>query len=432
MSQQHLADRRSRPQNTLLSGVRIADFCWVGVGALATRLLADFGAEVIKIEDGKRLDLTRRMPIYNKQKASAAGLERPDLDANASGMFTNYNRNKLGVTIDMRTKKGQALAEQLIAKSNVVTENFAPGVMERWGLTYERIRELCPDVIYARMSGFGHSGPYEGFRSYGPVVQAVSGLSYISGLPGMPPSGWGLSYMDNQAAYYNSNALLTAIYHRMLTGEGCEIDVSAVEAGVTLVGPLMLDVSVNGYTTDSGDFPTGNRLPYENAAPHGVYPAQGEDLWIAIAVFNDEEWQALLTVMGNPGWASEKQFSSQQARYENQDALDEYMSAWTKDFDRHDLMHKLQKAGVRAAAVQCPEDLIDKDPQLRAREVHFKMDHPVVGEAIYEGAPITSSRQLKANWRSGPLLGEDNEYVFKDILGLSEDEIGELKEEGVI
>ncbi len=217
----------------------------MGVGSVATRLLADFGAEVIKIEDRTRIDTPRKLPLYKDEGARNFGEEVVGADPDKGGLFNNYCRNKLGVTINMRSAEGRQLAERLIAASSVVTENFAPGVMERWGLTYERLRELRPDVVYARMSGYGHSGPHAAYRSYGPVVQAVSGLSFISGLPGREPSGWGLSHMDNQAAFYNSAAILMAIRHRMLTGEGTEIDVSAIETGISLLGPVMLEVTVN-------------------------------------------------------------------------------------------------------------------------------------------------------------------------------------------
>jgi crotonobetainyl-CoA:carnitine CoA-transferase CaiB-like acyl-CoA transferase len=314
----------------------------------------------------------------------------------------------------------------------VVTENFAPGVMERWGLTYDRLRELSPSVIYARMSGFGHTGPHAEYKSYGPVVQAVSGLSYISGLPGEEPSGWGLSYMDNEAAFFNASALLTAIYHRNLTGEGAEIDVSAVEAGINLLGPILLDVAVNGRSTREGDFPTGNRLEHPNAAPHGVYPCAGEDRWIAIAVFDEAEWQGLLSVMGRPAWASEARFATQDARFANQDALDALVAEWTRDKDRHQLMHALQAAGVAAGAVQTAEDTNDHDPQIAGRGLFFDLDHPVIGEARFEGTPIQFSRTVQENWRSAPLLGEDNAHVFGGILGVSEDEFEELVAEGAI
>ncbi|QUD90373.1 CaiB/BaiF CoA transferase family protein [Phenylobacterium montanum] len=424
------ASRRPGARRGPLAGVRVADFCWMGVGACATRLLADFGAEVIRIEDRNRLDMPRRLPIY-KGEARTYGEEDANPDPNKGGLFNNYNRNKLGVTINMRSPKGRALADRLIAASSVVTENFAPGVMERWGLTYERLNQISPDVIYARMSGFGHSGPHAEYRSYGPVVQAVCGLSHISGLPGEEPSGWGLSYMDNEAAFFNASALLTAIYHRGLTGQGAEIDVAAVEAGINLLGPVLLEVSVNGRSTRGGDYPTGNRLEHPNAAPHGVYPCEGQDRWIAIAVFNDAEWAALAAEIG-ADWTADPRFASQAARFANQDALDAHMADWTKGQDRYGLMRRLQAAGVAAGAVQTAEDTNDHDPQIAGRGLFFEMDHPVIGEARFEGTPIRFRETLQENWRSGPLLGEDNAYVFKELLGVAEDEYQDLVMEGAL
>jgi crotonobetainyl-CoA:carnitine CoA-transferase CaiB-like acyl-CoA transferase len=425
-------DRTPRPRLGPLAGIRVADFCWMGVGSVATRLLADYGAEVIKIEDRIRIDTPRRLPIYKGEPARNFGEEIIDADPNRGGLFNNYCRNKLGVTINMRSPKGRELAERLIAKSSVVSENFAPGVMERWGLTYERLAEVSPNVIYARMSGYGHSGPHAEYRSYGPVVQAVSGLSYISGLAGREPSGWGLSYMDNQAAYYNSAALLLAIYRRNITGEGTSIDVSAIEAGINLVGPVLLDVTVNGRSTRRPDFPTGNRLEWPDAAPHGVYPVSGEDRWVAIAVFDDCQWAGLVTALDHPSWADDARFATQSARFANQDALDEQMSAWTRDRGDYEVMDLLQRHGVPAGVVQNAQDLDERDPQIAHRGVFFELDHPVIGRAKFEGNPMQFSETVVDNWRSGPLLGEDNGYVFKEIVGIGDDEFMELSEEGVI
>jgi crotonobetainyl-CoA:carnitine CoA-transferase CaiB-like acyl-CoA transferase len=412
--------------------VRVADFCWMGVGSVATRLLADFGAQVIKIEDRIRIDTPRRLPIYKGEPARNFGEEVLDADPNKGGLFNNYSRNKLGVTINLRTPAGRELAERLIGRSDVVSENFAPGVMERWGFTYDRLAELSPNVIYARMSGYGHSGPHAEYRSYGPVVQAVSGLSYISGLPGREPSGWGLSYMDNQAAFYNSAALLMALYRRNLTGAGTEIDVSAIEAGINLVGPILLDVSVNGRSAVRPDYPTGNRLEWPNAAPHGVYPASGDDRWIAIAVFDDAQWAGLVRALGGPDWAGDERLATQEGRHANQDLLDEHLSAWTRQRDRHEVADLLQAEGVPAGAVQNAEDLNETDPQIAHRGVFFEMDHPVIGPARFEGNPFTFSRIAPDNWRSAPLLGEDNAYVFKEIVGVDDDEYDRLAAEGVI
>jgi crotonobetainyl-CoA:carnitine CoA-transferase CaiB-like acyl-CoA transferase len=404
----------------------------MGVGSVATRLLADFGADVIKIEDRIRIDTPRRLPIYKGEPARNFGEEVIDADPNRGGLFNNYCRNKLGVTINMRTEQGRVLAERLIAECSVVSENFAPGVMERWGLTYERLQELSPGVVYARMSGYGHSGPHAGYRSYGPVVQAVSGLSYISGLPGREPSGWGLSYMDNQAAYYNSAALLLAIYKRNLTGQGTEIDVSAIEVGANLVGPILLDVTVNGHTTRRPDFPSGNRVEWPNAAPHGVYPSSGEDRWVAITVFNDAQWRGLVQAMGRPAWTDDPRLETQDGRFANQDLLDGQVAAWTRGRDAYEVMQALQAEGVPSGAVQNAEDLNERDPQAADRGVFFEMDHPVIGPARFEGTPIHFSSMGQDNWRSAPLLGEDNEYVFKQFVGVSDSEYDELQAEAVI
>jgi crotonobetainyl-CoA:carnitine CoA-transferase CaiB-like acyl-CoA transferase len=420
-------DRRSG----LLSGIRVADFCWMGVGSVATRMLADFGAEVIKIEDRTRLDMPRRLPIY-KDDLRSYGEEDPNPDPNKGGLFNNYCRNKLGVTINMRTPEGKELCERLIASSSVVTENFAPGVMERWGLTYDTVKEIRPDVIMARMSGYGHDGPHSGHKSYGPVIQAVCGLSFNSGLPGREPSGWGLSYMDNQAAYYNSAALLLAIYHRMLTGEGGEIDVSAVEVGINLLGPDLLDTIVNKRASRRADFPRGNRLEFEGAAPHGVYPASGDDEWVAIAVFDDRAWESLVEVIGHPGWTADADLATVAGRVARQDDLDAHLAQWTKNFDKHDLMHRLQAAGVPAGAVQNSRDLAEVDAQIAHRGTFFELDHPVIGPALFEGNPMTFSRTPQDNWRSAPLLGEDNDYVFGELLGLSADERADLSDRGAI
>ena len=404
----------------------------MGVGSVATRLLADFGAEVIKIEDRTRIDTPRKLPIYKGEARATTARRSSTPTRTRAGCSTTTAATSSASRSTCASPGAARLAERLIAASSVVTENFAPGVMERWGLTYERLRELRPDVIYARMSGYGHSGPHAAYRSYGPVVQAVSGLSFISGLPGREPSGWGLSYMDNQAAYYNSAALLMAIRHRMLTGEGTEIDVSAVETGIGLLGPVLLDVTVNGRATRGPNYPTGNRLEHPRAAPHGVYPARGEDRWVAIAVFGDEEWSRFADAIGRPAWTADERFASQQSRFANQDALDDAVAAWTAERDRYEVTKLLQDAGVRAGAVQNAEDLNENDPQLAHRGTFFEMDHPVIGAARFEGVPIQFSRIAADNWRSAPLLGEDNDYVFRELLGVGDEEFAELAATGVI
>ncbi|RZL23187.1 MAG: CoA transferase [Rhodococcus sp. (in: high G+C Gram-positive bacteria)] len=423
--------RRPRPRTGPLAGVKIADFCWMGVGAVATRLLADFGADVIKIENHKRLDTPRRLPIY-KGEVRSYGDEDPNPDPNKGGLFNNYSRNKLGITVDMSDPRGRDLVLDLIDHCGIVTENFAPGVMERWNLTYPALRAIRDDVIFARMSGYGHSGPQAHYRSYGPVVQAVSGLSFNSGLPGREPSGWGLSYMDNQAAYYNSAGLLLAIYQRMLTGKGTEVGVSAIEAGIGLLGSDLLDTVVNDRPSRRPDYPRGNRLEHPSAAPHGVYPAAGDDQWIAIAVFSDDDWQSLRVSMGDPSWAADARFATAVGRVTHQDELDQHVTAWTRDKDKHDLMTRLQGAGITAGAVQNSQDLAERDPQIAARGTFFELDHPVIGTALFEGFPGRLATSQPDHWRSAPLLGEDNDYVFGQLLGRDADTLAQLSAEGVI
>jgi crotonobetainyl-CoA:carnitine CoA-transferase CaiB-like acyl-CoA transferase len=431
ISQRESQSRRPVPRVGPLAGIRVADFCWMGVGSVATRLLGDFGAEVVKIENRRRIDRPRLLPIY-KGEVRNYGEEVPGADPDRGGLHNNYSRNKLGITVDMRTSRGRELVDRLIAASSVVTENFAPGVMERWGLTYERVDELSPGVIYGRMSGFGHTGPSASYKSYGPIVQAVSGMSFISGLPGREPSGWGLSYMDNQAAYYNSAALLMAILRRNATGRGAEIDCSAVEVGISMIGPDMLDVSVNKAVTRRPDFPRGNRLSDPKAAPHGVYPSLGDDRWVAIAVFDDVDWSRFVQALGTPEWAADPRFAEQELRHRHQDELDSHVSAWTRTRTCGEAMEILQHAGVPAGAAQNAEDVNEHDPQLAARGTFFELDHPVIGEARFEGTPIAFSRTVQHTWRSAPLLGEDNHYVFGEVLGLSAAEIADLEAEGVI
>jgi benzylsuccinate CoA-transferase BbsF subunit len=428
-----MTERAPRRRSGPLVGIRVADFCWVSVGANATRILASYGAEVIKIENRNRIDLTRRLPVYDDAPARTVGEEDSEPDPNRGGVFNNYNRNKLSVTIDLSLPRGRRLAERLVAVSSVVSENFAPGVMEAWGFTYDRLAELSPNVIYARMSGYGHTGPDAHFRSYGPIVQAVSGLTYMGGLPGEEPSGWGMSFMDNQAAQYNAAALLLAIYQRNITGIGMEIDVSAIEVGASLLGPVLLESSLRNRGPIREIYPAGNRLRYPKAAPHGVYPVAGVDRWIAISILDDDEWSRFCAVI--PGGALlglDRRFISQANRVEHADDIDRILTMVLRNCDGSRLTEALQEAGVRAGMVQNAQDLNERDPQLRARKVYFELDHPVIGPARFESIPIHFSAMSEDNWRSGPLLGEDNEYVFQRIVGISKDEYDDLRNEGCI
>jgi crotonobetainyl-CoA:carnitine CoA-transferase CaiB-like acyl-CoA transferase len=238
--------------------------------------------------------------------------------------------------------------------------------------------------------------------------------------------------MDFMGAYYGAAATLMAIWNRRRTGAGTEIDLSSQEVAVNLLGPVVLDVGVNGHSSRRPDYPTGNRLEYPQAAPHGVYPCAGEDRWVAIAVFDDQEWDRFVDAIGRPAWATQAQFSTRSGRFTCQDQLDQHVAEWTCDKDPHEAMATLQSHGVRAGAVQNGEDLNEIDPQLAHRGTFFVMDHPVIGVATFEDFPARINRQRPDHWRSAPRLGEDNDYVFGEILGLDEDEIAKLAADGVI
>ena len=389
-------DRSVRTRRGPLAGVRVADFCWMGVGSVATRLLADFGAEVIKIEDRTRIDTPRKLPIYKDEPARNFGEETIDADPDRGGLFNNYCRNKLGVVINMRTPRGRQLAERLIAESSVVSENFAPGVMERWGLTYERLQELSPDVIYARMSGYGHSGPHAEYRSYGPVVQAVSGLVLHqrparAGAIGLGPLVHGqpsrLLQLDGAA-----DGDLRAHAHRAGHRDRRVGHRGRHQPG--RAGAARRHAST-GTRRRRPDFPTGNRLEWPPAAPHGVYPARGDDRWVAIAVFDDEQWAGLVAALGDrrhgrPTRGSPPRRSASGTRtpsttmWPRGRATATATTSWSC----------CKRHGVPAGAVQDAEDLNERDPQVAHRGVFFEMDHPVIGPARFEGTadPVLAHR----------------------------------------
>ncbi len=407
-----------------LSHVRICDFTGQLAGAGATRHLGAFGAEVIRIEDPVRKgrwDILRGAPPFKDERRG-----------NEFGSaFQNHNVTKLGITIDMRTERGRELFEALASISDVVTENFAAGVMERMGYGYEQLRALREDIIYVSNCGFGHTGPYHEFKSWGPIAQAVSGLTATSGLPDMPPAGWGYSYMDHTGGYFMCLGILAALCHRANTGEGQWVDMSCSEAGAALLGPAVLDYTVNDRPTRRPGSPNSNRDATGTMAPHGIYAAAGDDNWIAISCRNDTEWAALAAEIGEP-WATGDALAGLEGRLARQDALDADLDRWTRGHERFELATRLQESGVTAAAVARPVDRIDRDPATEAWGLWPTVDHPAMGEVRVDGLPVHFSRTDWSIDRAAPMLGGDNEYVFGEILGLSTVEIGRLSDEGVI
>ena len=407
-----------------LAHLRICDFTGQLAGAGATRFLAAFGAQVIRIEDPVRQgrwDILRGTgPFVDERRGLDLG-----------GAFNNHNVEKLGITLNLRTERGKLLFEQLVRKSDVVSENFAAGVMERLGFPYAKLAELKSDIIYVSNCGFGHTGPYAKFKTWGPLVQALSGLTMSSGLPDQPPAGWGYSYMDHTGGYYMAMAILLALHYRNRTGRGQWVDMSCTEAGATLNGPALLDATVNGRPLRRPGMPHSNRNRCPAMAPHGIYPARGEDRWLAIACRDQVDWQALSEVVAD-AWVEERRFSTLEDRLRHEDDLDRLLSDWTRKRDPFDSASALRAAGVPATAVQKPEDRIDKDPSTEAWGLWPTVTHSAMGEVRADGLPVHLSQTDWEIRRGAPCLGEHNDRVFGEVLGLSEREIAELRREGVI
>jgi crotonobetainyl-CoA:carnitine CoA-transferase CaiB-like acyl-CoA transferase len=399
-----------------LSGVRVIDFSWIVAGPQATRILADFGADVILVEYEARMDSIRL-----GMRDPKAPPDSPD----ASGFFNNLNRNKRSVTLNLQHPEGQDVFRRMLMVSDVVVENFSATVFERMGWTWETMAAVNPGIIYLSLSGFGHTGRDRANVTWGPTAQAVSGVTAMSGLPDQPPAGWGYSYLDHTAGYYGAAAVLLALHHRARTGDGQYIDLSQIETGMVLAGPAMLDFTVNGRGyVEQGRI--GNHSRHPRVAPHNTYRCRGDQRWVTIACFDEEEWRALAQAMGCPHWAEEERFRTNAARTAHEDALDALIEAWTAQRDAYDIMFDLQSAGVPAGVVQTAGDKQSRDPQLKARHFYPEIEHPLLGRHAFEGMPVTASRTPWSLRTAAPLLGEHIPDVYRDLLGLSDERIGDL------
>jgi benzylsuccinate CoA-transferase BbsF subunit len=406
-----------------LSHVTICDLSGQLAGAGATRYLAALGARVIRVEDPVRQgawDIVRGSPPYVDDRR---GME-------LGGGFNNHNVEKLGVTLNLRLESGRDLLRRLIAVSDVVTENFAAGVMTKLGFSYDEMRSIRPDIIYVSNSGFGHSGPYANFKTFGPVVQAVCGLTFGVGLPDAPPAGWGFSYMDHMGANLMAAAVLAALAHRNRSGEGQWVDMSCTEAGLGLTGPDLLDYTVNGRPLRRPGMPDSNHSDNPPMAPHGIFPTDEEDRWVALACRDDVDWVAFGTVC-RASWADDARFDTLAGRLEAQAELDRLVSEWTSKHSRHQVADMLLAAGVPAAPVAMSEDRIERDADNAAWGLFPTVDHPVIGDVRVDGIPAHFSQTDWRIERGAPLLGEHNREVFCELLGLTNEEFTTLQEEGV-
>jgi crotonobetainyl-CoA:carnitine CoA-transferase CaiB-like acyl-CoA transferase len=411
-----------------LAGIRVLDFTWVRAGPWATRWLGAFGADIIKIEWPEHLDILR-----SNRTTIPPGMEA---SPNTPGQFADTNANKLGLTINVRTPRGLDLIKRLIALSDVVIENFSSRVMDNWGIGYGVMQQLKPDIIYVSMAGFGHTGRHHHYTTMGPSAQALSGQTFLSGLPGRPPAGWGWSYLDDTGGMYGAMCVLTAIHHRHATGQGQHVDLSQMTAGITLTGPAWLDRTVNGRPARRQGYPPGNRSAWPGTpplpnyrgptvAPHNAYRSQGggHNDWCVIACLSDVEWVKLVDLMGRPGWATDAKFGNLTGRLQHQQELDEGIERWTQTLDKYELTKKCQAVGVRAMPVQSSADRVEHDPQLKARTMYTELEHPLLGRRKVQGVPFKLSKTPATVYRPAPLIGQHTRQVLQELVGLSLDEI---------
>jgi benzylsuccinate CoA-transferase BbsF subunit len=387
----------------ILKSIRILDFSWVLAGPYATRLLADFGAEVIKIQ-----------PL-----SAEAG------DRYSRGYYNTWNRNKLGITLNLNQPGGVEIAKRLVKISDAVVENFSPRVMANWGLSYSDLKTLKPDIIVLSLSILGHTGPWRDYTGFGPTAQAFSGITSLTAYAGQPPAGIGFSYADHVAALYACLAFMGALEYRLKTGKGQYIDLSETEATTGLLSEAIRDYTLAGREPQAA----GNNS--DEIAPQGVYSCRGNDRWCAISVTAEGEWASFKRAVGHPLWAEDASFATPDDRRKNREALDSFIQDWTQVHAAEEVMAIMQQEGVPAGVVQNASDLVH-DPQLKSRGFFFSLDHPVLGNTTADSSPIRLSGNPAQYRRAAPVPGQDNEYVYGGLLGLSESEINKLRKEEII
>jgi benzylsuccinate CoA-transferase BbsF subunit len=399
-----------------LSGIRVLDFTWAWAGPFCTLQLAHLGAEVIRIETTARpACATRMIPPF------ADDIPGP----NRSGYFNQYNQGKKSILMNLARPEGIEIAGEMVRHCDIVTDNFAAGVMDKLGLGYEKLRKLKPDIIMASMSGYGQTGPFRSFVGYGPPASAAAGLFFTTGYRGLGPSEIGLSYPDPNAGIFGAFAIMAALTQRAITGEGQYIDQSQLETAIVLMPEGLLQYAMNGREPERA----GNHDPV--MAPHECYRAKGDDKWISIAVGSEEEWRALCGVMGAPELAEDSRFRTAALRKRNEDALDRMITVWTIQHDRWWITRKLQAAGVAAFPSMSNKDLAE-DPHLRERGFLVDPQHPEIGKRLHAGIPWRMSETPCEVRAAAPVRGADTEEVLKSILGYTRDKVETLREAGIL
>ncbi len=407
-----------------LDGVRVLDFGWRAVAPLCARMLAWGGAEVVRIESSTRHDGARQMPPI---------VPGGEGSFNTSAWFNNFNSNKLSISINLRHPRGRELALRLVPLADVVVENFSGGTFERMGFGYEKLRQLRPDIIMVSHSLTGLSGPWKHIKGHGPMAAAMSGMHHLTGYPDAPPINPTQAFTDYITnPHHSAFAIMAALHHRRRSGRGQYIDLAQYESIVHMTGTAVLEYTALGRNRGR----TGNRSTID--APQGVYPCQPialdgrvEDRWCAISVATNEEWRSLCGVLDRDELAEDERFRTFEARKRHEDEIDSAISSWTAGQLAEDVMLRLQEAGVAAGVVQNAKDLLDSDPQMAATGHYRRVEHAEAGATKYDGPPFDLSA-TPLDVRPAPLLGEHNEYFFRELLDLTDDEIAGGYVEGFI
>lgn len=393
----------------VFEGIKIAEFAWIVVGPSTSRYLADHGATVVKVESHKRLDTNRVNGPF------VGGVPTPD----GSMFYGAHNPNKYSISIDLQHPNGKKLAWKMIEWADIVTESFSPGTMEKWGLGYEDVKKVKPDVIYFSSSMQGRGGPHTPYAGYGQNAVNFCGFSEITGWPDRLPSPPYGAYTDYVSCRFAAFALMAALEYRRRTGKGQYIEQSQFESSIQFFSPPIMDYQVNGNIMKRN----GNRLP--TAAPHGVFQCKGDDNWVAISVMNEEQWQMFCLAIGNPSLATNQEYSTLARRKANEDTLDRMVTEWTLNHESEEIEQILQKAGIPSNKVERPSDIY-KDPQLENRHYFVPLEHEVMGRQMYYYQPcFILSKTPRDIHMPSPCVGEHNEYVFKELLGMNDDEIAD-------
>jgi len=395
---------------TALEGIMVIS---LGTGVVvpdAGKILGELGANVIKIESSDNLDFVRTIAA----------------DKNTSAGFNESNRNKRSFGVNLKSDKGKDIVKQLIKISDVVAENFRGGVVKSLGLDYKSVRPLKPDIIYVSSQGFGGGGPHSDYPAYGPMLSSASGMLSIWKQPDDPyPVGSNSPLPDHMASKQVVIAVLAALDYRRRTGKGQFIDLAQTEVAAALIGEHYLDYTMNKREPQAA----GNRCPY--AAPHGCYPCQGEDNWVAISVLTNEEWRSFGKAIGDPEWSRDPKFADIPGRLKNIDELDRLVVEWTSDRKAKEIMEILQSSGVSAGVVQRAPDTLE-DPQLKHLNALVELDHPAVGKRTYNNIPFHLSETPTVPSSPAPLLGQHTDEICRELLKMPAGEIEKLKAEKIL